>query len=212
MSAELLSLLPRWLLVGVAIGLVLAVLIAGAFFAVWRLFPSDGGGRSHTEGGELRKRAEIRQYLRTIGEEFREDFALEGGPVEFYLPARDVAITFDAQTYFRISRTSTHPVLVEHEMPWSHLGARLPFETPTFEFGGDENGEDEDALASPRSAFAVLGLPADASESQVRAAYREKVKRVHPDQGGDPDAFREVREAYAVAREHAADGTEPASA
>lgn len=211
MQIELPSFLPWWLLVGVAIGLVFSVLIAGAFLAVWRLYPSDGGSPSHTEGGEQRKREEIRGYLRTIGEEFREDVPLEGGTVEFYLPARDVAITFDARTYFRIGRTDTYPVLVEHEMPWSHLGARLPFETPTFEFGGGEE-EDETAIASPRSAFAVLGLPADASESQVRAAYREKVKRVHPDQGGDREAFREVREAYAVAREHAADGAGRASA
>ncbi len=42
----------------------------------------------------------------------------------------------------------------------------------------------------------ILGVDPDASEADVRRAYREQVKAVHPDRGGDPDAFRRVKQAY----------------
>lgn len=42
----------------------------------------------------------------------------------------------------------------------------------------------------------VLGLPPGSSLAQVRAAYRSQVLRVHPDQGGEADAFRAVHAAY----------------
>jgi hypothetical protein len=45
---------------------------------------------------------------------------------------------------------------------------------------------------SPR---AVLGVPPDAPEEDVRAAAREKLKATHPDQGGSRDAFERVKDA-----------------
>ena len=39
-----------------------------------------------------------------------------------------------------------------------------------------------------------VGLTADAAE--IRAAYRERVKDVHPDNGGDRAAFMRVTAAY----------------
>jgi hypothetical protein len=46
-------------------------------------------------------------------------------------------------------------------------------------------------------AYDALGLSPDADESAVRAAYRQKVKEVHPDQpGGDEDRFKKVQAAY----------------
>jgi peptidoglycan hydrolase CwlO-like protein len=44
----------------------------------------------------------------------------------------------------------------------------------------------------------LLGVSADAPESAVKAAYREKVKKAHPDAGGDPDFFKAVTEAMLV--------------
>jgi hypothetical protein len=189
--------LPWWLVVGVLVGLAIGVVIAAIFLVGSRLFPDDGRTRT-TADGENRKTLEIRHYLRTIGEEFLEDYDLDGQPVAFYLPERDVAITFDARAYFRIAETDTYAVLVEHEMPGIHLGRRLPFETPELRPAADGD-------RATTAAFALLGLETDATAAEVRSAYRERVKRVHPDQGGDPETFRRVREAYATAQAHATD-------
>lgn len=47
----------------------------------------------------------------------------------------------------------------------------------------------------------ILEVGADASEADLRRAYRERVKAVHPDRGGNPDAFRRVQRAYERLRE-----------
>ncbi|WP_136715879.1 ferredoxin Fer [Halorientalis salina] len=46
------------------------------------------------------------------------------------------------------------------------------------------------------SPFEVLGIDADADDDEVLEAYRERVKEVHPDQGGSAREFQAVREAY----------------
>lgn len=46
--------------------------------------------------------------------------------------------------------------------------------------------------------YKVLGVAPDATYEQIRAAYRAAVKRYHPDLGGDPDRFREIRRAWEV--------------
>jgi len=204
--------LVDWLFLGVVIGAAVSVAVAGAFLAGRRLFPDpDPESESDSEvpprRGDGRRRAEIRQYLRAIDESFAEDHPVEGHTVEFYLPQRDVAITFDARAFYGIEGSSTYAVLVEHELPGVHLGSRLPFETPDLNLGSGAGRPDPGAggtLDRADAAFAVLGLPATANEWEVRDAYREKVKSVHPDQGGDPDEFRQLKEAYSAARERAA--------
>ena len=47
----------------------------------------------------------------------------------------------------------------------------------------------------------VLGVTVSADSDEVRRAYREKVKHVHPDRGGDPDEFKRVTTAYDRLRE-----------
>jgi hypothetical protein len=43
----------------------------------------------------------------------------------------------------------------------------------------------------------VLGVAADADETDIKRAYRERAKEVHPDQaGGDEEAFKRATEAY----------------
>ncbi|PSP95320.1 molecular chaperone DnaJ [Halobacteriales archaeon QS_1_68_44] len=49
---------------------------------------------------------------------------------------------------------------------------------------------------SPAEAYRRLDLENGADESEVRRAYRRKVKEVHPDRGGDEEAFKRVTEAY----------------
>jgi hypothetical protein len=202
---EVLFGLPRWVIVGLGFGLVASVCAACLFYIGDRLFPA---GTSGTTGwsGDARRVVEIRQYLDAVGEQYAEGHLVEGQTVEFYLPKRDVAITFDARAYYIIERSGTYAVLVEHEMPGVHLGSRLPFETPEVDFGvedgngkGDGNGG---ALDPVEGAFAVLGVPRTATEAQIRSAYRAKVKDVHPDHGGSQDEFRRVREAYTTARKH----------
>jgi hypothetical protein len=187
--------LPSWLLYGLAIGGTLAVLVASAFAIGTRLFPESTASTGGSSGGEGRRRGEIREYLLAIEEPFVEDREVAGEPVAFYLPDRDVAITFDAHHYFAVDRTDTHAILVEYEMPGHGIGRRLPFETPDVEA----------VLASPEDdgAFAVLGLEESATTEEVQAAYRDRIKDVHPDHGGDRESFERVREAYTVARERA---------
>ena len=189
--------LPPSLLVGVLLGVLGSLGAVGLFVFAQRRWPSTGPTEGYS--GESRRRTEFRDYLRAIDEPFAEDHPVAGQPVAFYLPARDVAITFDARAYYRILRSETEPVLVEHEMPGSVLGARLPFETPEVDFGPTVAAEPDPIGA----AFAELGVPVDSPVDEVKRAYRRRVKDAHPDQGGDEDAFRRLREAYATAKQHA---------
>jgi hypothetical protein len=47
-----------------------------------------------------------------------------------------------------------------------------------------------------RADFVLLGAPAGADEAAVRRAFLQAVKSARPDQGGDPEQFREVIAAY----------------
>jgi DnaJ-class molecular chaperone len=47
--------------------------------------------------------------------------------------------------------------------------------------------------------YAVLGIEADASLTEVKNAYRKSASKFHPDKNSSPDAptkFREIQEAY----------------
>lgn len=60
-----------------------------------------------------------------------------------------------------------------------------------------------------REPHEVLGVARDASEDEVRAAYREMVKKYHPDVSDAEDAeerFVDIRDAYEVMRERAEEG------
>lgn len=198
-SPEWFSALPPWLLVGVAMGVVAIVLVAGIFVAGDRLFPAPSTDTARRVDGTDRRRAEIRTYLGQVDERYIEDATVHDETVAFHLPERDVAITFDPQAYFRIEETETDAVLCEHEMPGSQLGRRLPFEVPDGRSGAVGSG----ATGSVAAAFALLGLQPTADSEAVKAAYRDRVKEVHPDQGGDGEEFRRLQEAYTTAREHA---------
>jgi hypothetical protein len=190
--------LPSWVLAGLSLGLVFAAFSAAMFVVGEQLFPSPPGRRSdEAERGQARRHAEIRHYLDDIGERYAEEHPVAGHTVAFYLPERDVAVTFDAQAFFDIQGRGIDAVLCEHEMPGHHLGRRLPFEVPELEW---EPASEPDAV---ERAFRALGLSPAASTDEVRDAYRERVMEVHPDHGGDEEAFREVRDAYTTAKEHA---------
>ena len=200
---------PDWLQLGLLAGIGAAVLAAVVFVVGNRLFPSTPVRRPG-DGGESRRRAAIRSYLRSLDEPFEEDHRIDDHDVAFFLPNHRVALTFDAKEYFRLSRDGVHTILVEHEMPVSHLGWRLPFETPEPEptsnaaTGRGRTHWNTGESASHRDwAFSALGLSPDASGEEVTAAYRERVKDAHPDHGGDVESFRRLREAYVEAKQRA---------
>ena len=55
-----------------------------------------------------------------------------------------------------------------------------------------------------RDYYEMLGVPRDASEEDIRSAYRKLAREYHPDVNKDPDAedrFKEISEAYEVLRD-----------
>ena len=56
-------------------------------------------------------------------------------------------------------------------------------------------------MAAPRDYYEVLGVSRDASEEEIRSAYRRLARKYHPDVSKEPDAadrFSEITEAYDV--------------
>ncbi len=49
-----------------------------------------------------------------------------------------------------------------------------------------------------RDLYDVLGVSKDASDSDIKKAYRNKARELHPDQGGDEEGFKELTAAYEV--------------
>jgi len=164
---ELIRLLPPWVVLGLALGIVASGLVALAFYLGNRYVgpvPNErragsagpagtASGAGSGAAGDERRRREIREYLRAIGEQFSEDHALDGVTVPFYLSERGVAITFDAHDYFRLEGEGIYTVLCEHEMPGRGLGRRLPFDViePEWATGGRAGGPEGPtvALAEP---------------------------------------------------------------
>lgn len=48
--------------------------------------------------------------------------------------------------------------------------------------------------------YETLGLDRDATDGEIKAAYRRKAKATHPDAGGDRDQFEAVNQAWLVLR------------
>ena len=47
--------------------------------------------------------------------------------------------------------------------------------------------------------YAVLGVHAGASDAEIRSAYRERARQLHPDvDGGDADAMRRLNDAWTI--------------
>ena len=44
----------------------------------------------------------------------------------------------------------------------------------------------------------MIGIDRDASETEIKKAYRQKAMQQHPDKGGDAEQFKVLGEAYEV--------------
>jgi DnaJ-class molecular chaperone len=50
-----------------------------------------------------------------------------------------------------------------------------------------------------RNYYIILGIPIDASQPEIKSAYRKRAKELHPDHYGENTApFRELQEAYSI--------------
>lgn len=53
-------------------------------------------------------------------------------------------------------------------------------------------------MAKETKLYDLLGVTPEASEPELKKAYRQKALRAHPDKGGDPETFKELTHAYEV--------------
>ncbi|KAI8463685.1 MAG: DnaJ-like protein [Monoraphidium minutum] len=49
--------------------------------------------------------------------------------------------------------------------------------------------------------YKILGVDPGATQEEIKKAHRKLALKLHPDKGGDPDAFKEINEAYDVLKD-----------
>lgn len=81
---------------------------------------------------------------------------------------------------------------------WIHetrLRSQRPVKTGDTEFAAARLPAGDDVVAAGPPPHEVLDISPDASRDEVLNAYKKRLKEVHPDQGGDPNAFKRVVQA-----------------
>jgi curved DNA-binding protein CbpA len=53
-------------------------------------------------------------------------------------------------------------------------------------------------MAKKRDHYEELGVRKDAAPEEIKKVYRKRAKKVHPDNGGDPEEFKLISTAYAI--------------
>ena len=56
-------------------------------------------------------------------------------------------------------------------------------------------------MGNKRDYYEVLGVAKDASQDEIKKAFRKKAVELHPDRGGDEAKFKEANEAYEVLKD-----------
>lgn len=102
--------------------------------------------------------------------------------------------------------------LVEIDGRWARAWGRILVGRAPW--GPTRERDDEHASAAdgggvradaPRdSIWAILGVTSQATEAELKRAFRARALETHPDHGGTADAFRAVTRAYDEARKRAA--------
>lgn len=79
----------------------------------------------------------------------------------------------------------------------TRLRSQRPVRTGDAEFAAARlpSGDDEEGVVATAAPHEVLEVAPDASDAVVEAAYRQKMKSAHPDQGGDTAQFERVKDA-----------------
>merc|ERR1711988_2060292 len=72
------------------------------------------------------------------------------------------------------------------------MGGGFPFDEE--QMGGGRRGKPADTSKY----YDLLGVEKDASESEIKKAYRKLAMKHHPDKGGDPDTFKKMTEAHTI--------------
>lgn len=122
-------------------------------------------------------------------EPFRRPDASEGGA-----RTRDEALR-------RAEEAAGRP-LVQVEPLWARAWARVLMGEPPFSQPAGASSQAAPRVRReppPASIWQVLGLTPQATAAEIRAAFRQRALVTHPDRGGDPDAFRALREAHDAA-------------
>eukprot|EP00389_Voromonas_pontica_P003992 GDKH01005914.1.p1 GENE.GDKH01005914.1~~GDKH01005914.1.p1 ORF type:complete len:326 (-),score=11.77 GDKH01005914.1:69-1046(-) len=85
-------------------------------------------------------------------------------------------------------------ILLRATFPWRHFHRPSSIIAPSFSFRSFSSKK-------PRTFYDVLGVPVNADAKQIRKAYLEKAKELHPDTSDEAlshEKFQELQEAYAT--------------
>jgi DnaJ-domain-containing protein 1 len=105
------------------------------------------------------------------------------------------AVACDAYTRLRDNVRTVYLWVYE-----TRMRSQRPVETGESEFAAARlpHPDDVDSVAGAPPPHEELGVAPDADEAVIRAAYKERVKQAHPDNGGSRAEFKRVQRAREV--------------
>ncbi len=83
------------------------------------------------------------------------------------------------------------------ESPYgTYEGERGNLEQWRFDFNQRFTKDEIEEILNMASPYTILGISKDATNDEIKKAYRKLMLIHHPDKGGDPDTCRKVMAAY----------------
>jgi DnaJ family protein A protein 2 len=64
--------------------------------------------------------------------------------------------------------------------------------------GGDDSSEPSNADVDNKALYECLGIAQNATQDEIKKAFRKLAVKYHPDKGGDPEKFKEINAANEV--------------